>query len=49
MLKVVIAVLVMAFVLSLAGCGPQDPNPPLSSSCHQDRSQLGASAYTGCD
>jgi hypothetical protein len=49
MLKVVIAVLVMAFVLPLAGCGPQNPNPPLSSSCNQDRSQLGANANSGCD
>jgi len=49
MLKVMIAVLVIAFAPLLAGCGPQDPNPPLSSSCRQDRNQLGATAYSGCD
>jgi hypothetical protein len=49
MLKTFLAVLILAFALPLSGCGPQDPNPPLSSSCHQDHNQLGATAYSGCD
>lgn len=48
-LRPCVALLATALLLPLAACGPQDPNPPLSSSCNQDRNQIGATAKDGCD
>ena len=44
-----VALLATTLLLPLAACGPQDPNPPLSSSCNQDRNKIGATAKDGCD